>query len=93
MNQSNDKENEILSAWQDAPAQKISISEDDMQDQLNAFHRKIWIRNTLEYLAGFVVLAVFTAYAMYFESIWMKVGSILVIVGTVFVMTNIHFRA
>lgn len=93
MTKSNDQENEILSAWQSESSEQVLISEGDIQDQLNVFHRKIRIRNTIEYFAGFVVLAVFTVYAVYFESLFMKIGSILAIVGTVFVMVNMHSRA
>ena len=93
MTESRDAESIIRSAWQAEPAERFVLKEEHMQAQLSKLQRKIKWRNIVEYAAGLSVLIVFTAYAINLTSVWMKIGSVLTIMATVFVLTNLHFRA
>ncbi len=86
-------EKTVQAAWQAEPAEEFMLKESEMHAQLTKFQRQIKWRNILEYAAGAAVLVVFGAYAINLESIWMKIGSLLLIIGTVFLLTNLHFRA
>lgn len=93
MTEPHDPETIFQSAWQARPTEKYVLTEEDMHAQLSKLQRRIKWRNIIEYAAGLVVLIVFTAYTIYLESVWMKVGAALSIMAAVFVLTNLHFRA
>jgi hypothetical protein len=93
MTEPRDPETIIRSAWQSGPVEKFALKDEEMHARLSKLQRRIKWRNIVEYAAGLIVLIVFTSYTIHLESVWMKIGSALSIMATVFVLTNLHFRA
>ena len=55
--------------------------------------RKIWLRNAVELIAGAIAIAAFTWYFLASDSSWHKFGSVLILLGVVFALVNLRFRA
>jgi len=55
--------------------------------------RKIFWRNLREYIAGAVVVAAFAYYEWIFPGLLLRIGSALIILGTLYVMYQLHRRA
>ena len=80
-------------AWQSQSATLPSLSPGDLRDQAVALQRRIARRNLREYLGGAVVVPAFSIYAWYFQDWAIRLGALLVILGTLLVMWQIHVRA
>ncbi|WP_263418421.1 hypothetical protein [Terriglobus albidus] len=60
---------------------------------MRKFERRIFWRNVREYAAGAVVIAAFTRYEWKFHGLLVRLGSGLIIAGTLYVMYQLHRRA
>jgi hypothetical protein len=57
------------------------------------FYRYIWWRNAVEYVACVIVVVGFTSYVFTLPNPLQKVGSVLVVLGTLYVAWQLHRRA
>jgi len=86
-------EDDVKRRWQ---AQSFSLpqrSAGDLLAEATAFQRRIARRNLREYVAGAVVVPVFCFYIWLFPYWVTRLGSVLVVLGTLVVMWQLHRRA
>jgi hypothetical protein len=79
--------------WQSQPAEPTRIRLEDLRKKMNKFDRRIFWRNVREYAAGVMVIAAFGFYEWRLHGLLLRVGSGLMIAGTLYVMYQIHRRA
>lgn len=84
---------QLPALWQNQPTEPPRISPGDLRGKMRRFERKIFWRNLREYVAGAVVLAAFGYYEWRFPAPLSRIGSTLTIVGTLYVMYQLHRRA
>lgn len=89
---SNEIRNDMTSLWKNQPLGQVEISLNQIQNQAQKLQRRILWRNVGEYLAGVVVVAVFSYYVWLFRSPVVRIGCALVIAGTLFVAYTLHKR-
>ncbi len=84
---------EIKKAWQSQPAALPQLAPADLRVEAAALQRKVARRNLGEYLGGAIVIPCFAFYLWYFPDWVIRLGAALVILGTLFVMWQVHRRA
>jgi hypothetical protein len=84
---------DIQGLWQNQPTEPPKISPEELRHKMNKFERRIFLRNIREYAAGVFVVAGFGFYEWKFPAPLMRLGSGLVIAGTLYVMFQLHRRA
>jgi len=85
--------NEMKSLWQSQPTEPPSIRPEELRRNMSKFERKILWRNVREYAAGAVVIAIFGFYEWRFRTLLVRLGSGMIIAGTLYVMYQLHRRA
>lgn len=85
--------NDVKNLWQSQPTEPPGFRPEEFRMKINKFERRIFWRNLREYAAGVVVIAAFGYYEWRFRALLVRVGSGLVIAGTLHVMYQIHRRA
>ena len=86
-------EDDVKRRWQ---AQSFTLPQRTAEDFLaetTAFQRRIARRNLREYVAGAVVVAGFCFYIWWFPYWVTRLGAVLVVLGTLVVMWQLHRRA
>lgn len=86
-------DDDLKRLWQDQPLPLPAPSLDRVKADARATQRRVARRNALEYVACVLVLAVFSFYIAVFPSTLMRVGSALVMAGTLVVAWQLHRRA
>jgi hypothetical protein len=85
--------NPVKETWQ-AYASDVTIPRlEDVRAGAAKFDRQIRMRNSIEYGAGAIVIAAFSYYAISHPGFWAKVANVLIVIGTCFVMWQLHRRA
>jgi hypothetical protein len=84
---------DIQDLWQSQPTELPRISLEDLRGKTHKFERKIFWRNIREYAAGAFVVVCFGFYEWKFPALLLRIGSGLVIAGTIYVMFQLHRRA
>src|SRR5262245_50211510 len=90
-NESDSKDMKNL--WQSQHTEPARIHPEELRKKMNKFERRIFWRNVREYVAGAVVIAVFGYYEWRFRALLVRLGSGLIIAGTLYVMYQLHRRA
>jgi Flp pilus assembly protein TadB len=90
-------EESAKSVWQSQPSMqepgdREQMPMDDLKQKMTRLEKKLFWRNTREYIAAVFVIAAYAFYVWKFSAILMQVGSVLVIAGTLFVMVQLHRR-
>ena len=80
-------------AWQDLASDAQIPSLEQVRTKAARFDRRIRIRNGIEYGAGVIVFVVFLAYVIFLPGFWVKVASVLIIIGLCISMWQFHRRA
>lgn len=91
MTNKSDSEN-MKNLWQNQPTEPSKIRLEDLRRKTDRFERRIFWRNLREYAASVVVIAIFGYYAWRFHGLLVRAGSGLIIVGTLYVMLQLHRR-
>jgi len=84
---------DLQGLWQNQPAEPPKISPEQLRHTMNKFERRIFLRNAREYAAGVFVIAAFGFYEWKFPAPLMRIGSGLVIAGTLYILFQLHRRA
>jgi hypothetical protein len=84
---------DVRDLWQSQPTEPPRISLEDFRGKMRKFERKIFWRNLREYAAGAFVVVCFGFYEWKFPALLLRIGSGLVIAGTIYVMFQLHRRA
>ncbi len=82
----------IQSLWQSMPTTPMLLSAADLRARSQAFRGKVSRRNLREYIAGAVVIALFSWYATFPSAttpMW-PIGCVLIVAGTLVVSWNLH---
>lgn len=85
--------NDMKNLWQDQPTELSRISPEELRKVMNKFERRIFWRNLREYAAGAVVIAGFGYSEWKSYALLLRLGSGLVIAGTLYAMYQLHRRA
>ncbi len=85
--------NDMKNLWQSQPTEPPRIPPEEIRKKMNKFERRIFWRNVREYAAGAVVIAIFGYYEWRFHALLVRIGSGLIIAGTLYVMYQLHQRA
>lgn len=83
----------IKQAWQASGAAAPLPPLETLRKGSDAFYRHVRRRNAIEYGASAIVIVGFTAYVFLLPSIVARVGAALVVLGTLFVVWQLHRRA
>ena len=86
-------EDDVKRRWQAQSFPLPQPSAEDLLAEATIFQRRIARRNLREYVAGAVVVAVFCFYIWLFPYWITRLGSLLVMLGTLVVMWQLHRRA
>jgi hypothetical protein len=79
--------------WTAQPTEGFVLPLDQLHAQAAKLHRTVQRRNLIEYIAAVFVIAAFSMYVFILPGVLFKVGSLLVIGGTLFVVWQLHRRA
>ena len=79
--------------WRDQPAEDRPMTLDNIDRVANVFQTQIRRRNLRELVAAGVVLLVFGFYTWVLPGWMIKTGSVLVMVGTLWIVWQLHRRA
>lgn len=85
--------NDPRSVWQSQPVENTPMPLEELRRRAKQFEKRIGRRNLREYIAGGIVLIVFTVYLFLFKSPMARAGSLLTIAGDLFVMWQLYKRA
>jgi hypothetical protein len=83
---------EMKNLWQSQPTEPPKIRPEDFRRKMDKFERRIFWRNLREYAASVVAIAIFGYYEWRFRGLLVRVGSGLIIAGTIYVMLQLHRR-
>ena len=84
---------EFEKLWQSQTPESPRISPEDFRRRMHKFERKIFWRNLIEYVAGAIGIGTYGYYEWKFPGLLLRLGSGLVILGTLYVMYQLHRRA
>lgn len=79
--------------WKEQDMSTTTLSLDELRTGATRMRRRIVLRNAIEYAACLFVIAGFAFYIVRFPFPLMRLGSVLVIVGTLVVAWQMHRRA
>jgi hypothetical protein len=80
-------------AWQASVEIAGAPPLEEVRKGASKFYRYIWWRNAVEYVACVIVVVGFTSYVFTLPNPLQKVGSVLVVLGTLYVAWQLHRRA
>lgn len=80
-------------AWQASVATAGAPSLEEVRKGASKFYRYVKWRNRVEYAACIVVVVAFSAYVFWLPHLLQKIGSVLVVVATLYVAWQLHRRA
>ncbi len=83
----------VKQSWQSSVTDPVMPPIDQLQAGAMQFYRKIRRRNRIEYIACVFVVIVFGAYAIFLPLAMVRLGAALVVIGTLFVAWQLHYRA
>lgn len=86
-------DSEIRSLWQQPSGDPPRFTPEELRGRISKFETTIRRRNLREYLAAALVLGVFSYYAWIFPTLLLRIGCGLLIVGTAYVIFQLHRRA
>lgn len=79
--------------WRAQPTEGFTVPLEELHAQAARLHRTVQRRNLVEYIASAIVIAAFGGYVFMLPGLLFKAGSVLVILGTLFVVWQIGRRA
>ena len=79
--------------WTAQPTEGFALPLEDIHAQAEKYARRIRDRNLTEYIAAAVVIAAFGWYAIALPGVVVKLGSLMVLAGTLIVVWQLHRRA
>lgn len=86
-------DSEIRSLWQQPSGEPPRFAPEELRRKISKFEQTIRRRNLREYVAAAFVLSVFAYYAWIFPTLLLRIGCGLLIVGTAYVISQLHRRA
>lgn len=84
---------QLKQLWRDQAVAETAPSLDALRAKARRFNRRVAWRNAYEYIAAVVVLVVFGRYIVLFPHPLVRIGSVLVMIGVIVVVSHMHRRA
>lgn len=84
---------DMKNLWQSQPTEPPGIRPEDFRRKMHKFERRIFWRNIREYAAGAFVIVALGYYEWRLRGLLVRVGSGLIIAGTIYMMYQLHRRA
>jgi uncharacterized membrane protein HdeD (DUF308 family) len=84
---------DIRNVWQNQPVENAPMPLEEIQRRARRFEKRIDRRNLREYAGAALGIAAYTFYFFIFHSLVIRAGSVLVIVGALYVVVQLHRRA
>lgn len=85
-------DNDIKKLWKKQPTETSKLTVAQLHRRAKNFQRKIKIRNSIEYIAGLIVIFAFARYIVIFPYVVVQLGSAMSILATLFVLYQLHRR-
>ncbi len=85
-------DDQLKKLWREQPVAEPTISLDDLRAGARRFNRRIALRNALEYAACVLVMIGFAGYVVHFPFLFIRIGSVLIMAGTLVVAWQLHRR-
>jgi len=85
--------NDVREAWQRQETEGARMSLEEIRGKAGKLQSKVGSRNRLEYIAVVLVVLGYGFYIYHYHSFTIRLGSILVIAGTLYVAYQLHKRA
>ncbi len=79
-------------SWQSSVTEAKLPSIDELRAASSLFHKKVQRRNAIEYAASVVVVVAFSVYVFTLEHVLQRIGSAMVVAGTLFMAWQLHRR-
>jgi hypothetical protein len=86
-------EQELKSMWQSQAVDNASYSFQTLECEMMGFRRKIVRRNLQEKIAAVAVALIFGFYAWHLPVLLMRIGSCIVVFGSLFILYHLQHRA
>jgi hypothetical protein len=83
---------DVKAIWGAQAVEPNLVSIEQIRAKADKFQSAVRRRNRIEYVAGVLVVAGFGWYIWIFRTPLMRLGSLLIIAGTLFIMAWLHFR-
>ena len=83
----------IKQAWQASAGEAEPPKLEQVRDSADRLYRKVRRRNALEYGASIAVVLIFSAYALFLPEPTVRLGALLVVLGTFVMVWQFHRRA
>jgi hypothetical protein len=83
-------DDDLQRLWQEQPVEYQPMPLDEIRRRAAKFERRIDNRNRREFAAGALVIAAFSFYTYWFTNPMVRAGSVLVVIGTVYVMWHLY---
>ena len=84
---------DVKAIWGAQAVEPDLVTVEQIRVNANKFQSRVQRRNRIEYAAGVLVIAGFGSYLWIFPTLLMRMGSLLIIAGAIFIMAWIYFRA
>lgn len=86
----NNSPHELLNVWQSQKLGAIAMSVDELRRASDKLTRRIFWRNTREYLAAVLVIVVYGYYIYQFHGVLARLGSVLIMIAALWVAYRLH---
>jgi hypothetical protein len=86
------REEDLKAFWKKQNTERIQMTTEQIRLKAISFQRAVWRRNLVEYIACAVVILVFSAYIWIFPNRLMKLGSLMEVLATLFVVYRLRTR-
>jgi len=80
-------------SWQSSVTEAQPPTMDEVRKSVGKFYRRVWWRNAIEYAACVFVVGNFSWNAFTLEHVLQRIGSVMIVIGTLFVAWQLHRRA
>ena len=87
------EKHDVKEIWGAQAVEPNLVTVEKIRADADKFQSAVRRRNRVEYAAGVLVIAGFGSYLWIFRTPLMRLGSLLIIAGAIFIMVWIHFRA
>ncbi len=89
----NNNDQDLKQLWQQQATPSVAFTQEALEKQARTFQRRTAWRNGMEYVTGVLMIVVFAFYIKAFPFWLMRLGSALIIVGSMVLMWQMHRRA